>query len=330
MKHMLKVKGLKHVMVLVLAVLLVFTMIPAEAQAFEYYGEDFAAGSPSNDPLFGAAKIGNGYFFMDNLSGEDSTLYYQSSKSGGRVKLHHAKTANDQIGWTVVFDGSKVYYTVSGYDGSKRVYKVYSINKNGTGKKCLKTFKSNYSRTFDLISVHDGRLYFQYGSSKNIKLYAINLKSGKCTVREEHFRFMTASGKLTGNGRYLFGTTSWEDDDNSLKVYDCESLKCIVRIEDQDVRGFSLGSKYLYYATYNPEAGRHDAVYRLNLNGKYKPKKVFDVEQAGTDWVVLKPGKIYYSAETDVQWEYEYFVYDISKDKTTELSREEYEEIAYN
>ena len=319
---------MKHA-ALALMILLVVAMLPAEALAFEYHGEDFAAGTPSNDPLFGAAKIGKGYFFMDNLSGEDSTLYYQSSKSGGRVKLHYAKTADDQIGWTVVFDGNKVYYTVSSRSGDQRTYKVYSVNKNGTGRKCLKTFKSSYDRTFDLISIHDGRLYFQYGSSKNIKLYAINLKSGKCTVREEHFRFITPNDKMDGNGRYLVGRTSWSDDDNSLKVYDCETTKCTVRIEDRYVDGHCLGSKYLYFITRNPQTYEQEAVYRVNLNGKYKPKKVFDPKAAGAVNIWLQPGKIYYDAETDVQWEYEYFVYDISKDTVTELSQKEFTNKAY-
>ncbi len=329
MKRVLEMKSIKNVAALVLAILLVMAMMPADAHAFEYHGEDFAAGSPSNNPLFGAAKIGKGYFFMDNLSGEDSTLYYQSSKSGGRVKLHYAKTADDQIGWTVVFDGNKAYYTVSSRSGDKRTYKIYSINKNGTGRKCLKTFKSSYDRTFDLISIHDGRLYFQYGSSKNIKLYAINLKSGKCTVREEHFRFITPNDKMDGNGRYLIGKTSWADDDNSLKVYDCETTKCTVRIEDRYVSGHCLGSKYLYFITRNPQTYEQEAVYRVNLNGKYKPKKVFDLKDAGAMDIWLQPGKVYYNAETDVQWEYEYFVYDISKDTTTELSRKEFEDKAY-
>lgn len=313
MNSVLNLKSVKKITVLVLIILLMTGMIPQEAAAFEYSGEGFATGTASNDPLFGASRVGSGYFFMDTSSGEDSTLYYLSSKGGSRVKIRYAKTANDQIGWTVVFDGNKVYYTVSHVGDEKNIYKVYSINKNGKNKKLLKTFKSSYSRALELVSIHNGRLYYTYSGSKNSKLYSTNLKTGKSGLRCDGFRF-DGNSCVEGNGRYLYG---WNNDHSAMKIYDCKNMKLTAELEH--LHGYTTGTKYLYYYTSDPVTWEYEEVYRALLDGTKKKM----VLEADPEWCSLgvEPGKVGYSIwpEGLDATHIECYEYDIATKTTTRI-----------
>lgn len=331
MKLVFSLKKVKITAVLTVLLLLVTAMIPQEAQAFVYTGEGFAAGVPSTDALYGPKKIGNGYFyhFSDYISDPTvRTLYYLASPGGQKVKLATVKGNDNYLGWTILFDGNKVYYETDTYQDGKHVHKIYSVNKNGSGRKLLKTIKTSRERVVDLLSIHNGRLYYNY----NKKLYSINLKTGESGLREAEFKFIMPDLNLVrmgGNGRYLMGCKSGSNNDYSLKIYDCETLKCTVYLDDEEMTSECMDDKYLYYEIREQETWELKGVYRVNLNGKYKPKKVFDPTKTEVCHCFLKPGKFYYSAQTKND-KVEYFVYDIYKETTKKISHDTYEEKRYS
>ena len=316
MKQILNYKKIKMAVALALMILLVAALLPAPVQAAE---AKWYKGTPGHG-ADGKVKIGGGYFWYDYEYGEDSTtviLCYSAKKSGKAVKLE-AMDGSITFGGTIMFNGSKVYYTTMTDPFASDTVKVriHSVSKTGKNKKTLKsiTISDNFMNT-KLLNVYNGRLYFtRYnmdweGNVTGGKLFSMNLSSNKVTRHSSEFLCADSAGNSRyiyakpGNGEY-FGTS------NTLKVFDCKEKK-VVRTIKNVYKYVCSGSKLYYAAT--GEDGSIKGIYRASASGKDK-KQILKINDQYGYGNLFKDSVYYYERGAG-----RYFQYNLAKGTTEEI-----------
>ena len=330
MRSVLNLKSVKMITALVLTILLAASLIPAQVEADEvkWYKGDLGFTES------GKMKIGSGYFWYDTEytdEGSTNVLYYSAKKSAEGTKLVTID-GYCTFGDTVLFNGSKVYYTTMSdpFDpdaNGKIKIKICSVSKTGKNKKTVKTISvSDDCLNTKLLSVYNNRLYFtRYninweGDVTEGKLFSMNTKKnadGKYKVRTEAKDFMNAE---TGNvsSRYIYSQAS-----GTLKIYDCKSGEVAKSLKG--VGSFYVGSKYVYCITRDD-----NNVYTLvqrSLSGKDKKviKKLPDASTA----ILKQSGKLYYNEYNDAG-EAKFYEYTVSKKSAVEITENQFMARAYD
>ena len=321
MEKVRNLKNVKMAVALALMILLVATLIPAPVQAAE---ATWYKGTPGYDQTE-KVKIGEGYFWYEYS--EDASvrfLYYAAKKSGKGVKIA-SQSGEYKFGDTILFNGTKVYYTsdnyASGADPSK--VKIHSVSKTGKNKVTLRTItakdRCGYSK---LLSVYNGKVYFTCYDKDwdNIvtagKLYSIGMKkdakSGKYLVSTVNKDFPGADSR-GADSRYIYAQPTYD----TVKIFDCKSRTVIRTL--QDASDFYIGSKYLYFKDY--DKNDTPVLMRTSLTGKNKTvvKKLPNSSYA----TIRKTGKMYYN-EYNEAGEAKFYEYNLSKKTTVEISESEF------
>lgn len=311
MKYIFNAKYVKMIAALTVILLILATMIPAQAQAAEAKWYKGQPGYASDCKV----KIGGGYFWYEYEYTEDSTitvLRYSAKKSGNGVKLASIDSSS-MYGNTVMFNGSKVYYTTmtdpfSVDDSGKIKIKIHSVSKTGKNRKTLKTITaSDNCLNTTLLNVYNGRLYFtRYnlnweGEVTEGKLFSMNMSGDSYKVIRHSSEFPYADA--AGNSRYIYakaGNGEYYGQSNPLKVFDCKEKKVIRTIKN--VYKYVCSGGKLYYAV-TAEEGGVKAIYSASASGKDK-KKVLELGSKYRYGNLFKDSVYYYASEGGVYFKY--------------------------
>ncbi len=318
MGNVLNLKSVKMITALALMILLVAALIPAPVQAAEAKWYKGTPGYSADSKV----KIGDGYFWYDYEYGEDSSktiLCYSAKKSGKTVKLS-SMDYNYSFGKTIMFNGSKIYYTTENYlcGGDPVKVRIHSVSKTGKNKKILKTITVKDDCPYgELLNVYSGRLYFaRYNKDweENIadsKLYSMNMSgdSYKVTRHSSDFPFAGSAG----NSRYIYAKPSngeYFGRSATLKVFDCKEKKVVRTIKN--VYKYVCSGGKLYYAA-TSEDGSIKGIYRASASGKDK-KQILKINDQYGYGNLLKDSVYYYEIGAG-----RYFKYNLAKGTTEEI-----------
>ena len=321
MKMVFGLKNIKMTVALVLAVLLIAAAIPLQAQAAEAKWYKGTPGYASDNKI----KIGSGYFWYEfDYSGETgkTILRYSEKKSGSGVKLVSMDDSYT-FGETVMFNGSKVYYTTmtDPYDpdneGKVKV-RIHSVSKSGKNRKMLKSVTvSDGCMNTALLNVYGGRLYFtRYnmdweGHITEGRLFSMNMSGDSYKVTRHSSEFPCADA--AGNSRYIYakpGNGEYYGTSAGLKVFDCKEKK-VVRTIKNVYKYVCKGSK-LYYAATKSEGGVK-GIYSASASGKDK-KLILEFNDKYGYGNLFENSVYYYERDAG-----RYYKYNLSKGTTEEI-----------
>ena len=206
------------------------------------------------------APIGGYFLFEEDWTAEKVYCYYAKTLDGTKRKFATIKLFGDNLSTKILTNGSKIYYCVE--TGSKG--KIYCGNIKGGTPKLLKTVKVKDNHHVSVLSIYNGKLYYQISDplnkfSEKSSLYSLNLKSKE--LKKISSNVNTHTGYAPGSGRYLYGGSLGKD---GIRVFDCKTNK-IVRTIKEGYKVRTDGGK-LYYSTYNSQK-EYVRIYCASLSG---------------------------------------------------------------
>ena len=327
MSNVFSFNNVKKAAALVLIILLVTALVPAPVQAAE---AKWYKGYPGSkwEPV----KIGDGYFWTD-YSDIGHALYYSAEAYGEGVKLADMDKYKYDLGISILYNGSKVYYTsynwkVNDYEYlDNTVIRIHSVSKNGKNNKVLKTFKvKDMSPIPDLLSVYNGRIFFQRYSDEEYTLSSMNMeknKDGKYLV-SNHVKGVWGQ-KISANGRYIYCKNQEDHYVSSetavdVKVFDCKEKKVVRTLKN--VKGFALTDKHVWFYKYDSNTEKN-ILYRTSLDGKSNKEKMMTFGK-NKEWTygAKTASKMYCFVRDDKT--VKYYEFDISKGTKKEISESAY------
>ena len=323
MSNVFSLNNVKKAAALVLMILLVAALLPAPVQAAE---AKWVQGTPGSADS--RTKIGDGYFWTSyNDEYTHRTLYYSASKTGKAVKLATMDMSKYHFGSTILFNGSKVYYTTYNWEANYREYvddtkiRIHSVSKNGEGNKVIKSMKvKDMSPIPKLLSVYNGRIYFLRYSDVESKLSSMNMKKnsdGKYIVLTHKSDIWKA--EASGNTRYIYYRTAdarYAEPglSENIKVYDVKGKEVVRTLKN--VKNFACTNNYTYYYQYDSDKGT-SALYRAGVDGKDK-KTVIMKFNSTTCYGGHTTSKLYYYVRGEQ--DSTFYEYNISKGTKKEIS----------
>lgn len=202
----------------------------------------------------------NGYQFIWRFKSGPTTLLVK--KNGKEKKL----VANDDLGLSLVTNGSKIYYFTYHYETQKA--NVYKMNIDGSKK--TKVFSVKAKKGFDLAGLVGGKLYYKTGSEHgNLHYYTLKTKKHKVVIKDiERTRYK--------KNHFLLETIC---DDNTyrrkISAYSVKTKK--VKTISKNVYNYEILGNKIYYVEYKsakktetPSGINTVTVKKCNLNGKNK------------------------------------------------------------
>lgn len=326
MNSVLNFKNVKMAVALALMILLVVALIPAPVQAAEV---TWYRGEPGYS-VENKAKIGDGYFWYEYEYTEDSTitvLRYSATKSGKGVKLASMEYPY-YYGETILFNGTKVYYSTHDYDrgDESSKFRIHSVSKTGKNKVTLRTLTVKDSCGFtELLSVYNGKVYFSrfdkdWEENKTTgKLCTINMKkdtkTGKYLVSTVNKDFPCAESG-GANSRYIYGKAGngeYYSTSGTLKIYDCKEKKVVRTVKN--VTKFACTSGKLYYAQNGGEYTPTKSIYSASTSGLNKKLIVKLSESQGFGNLFSK--YLYYWDQNSMV----HYKYNLAKGTTEEIDQ---------
>lgn len=308
--------------ILFAAAFLFLGFMPAKVEAANYQVVNISVGTDGQ-----RTKVGSYYFWGAFKSG--GYKIYSSKSKTAKTGTTVATVSLLDSAYSIVTNGSVVYYTTA---SSNTKHVVYRVSATGKSRKKLATISAN---RIVLEKVYNNQLYYaRYTSSgRSFCSLSTSTKKTKTIVKNCNDGIYSITG-----GRYIYAATS-SSTKTTIRVFDCQKAKVIKTLSLQKKSSayatLYVSKKYFYcvISTPNSDLTSTDKVYRYALNGSGKAKLIATMKSVDSIGGVTDSYIYYYTGKTNTttgEYKVTYYKYKISTKKSTKISESAYyKAIAY-
>lgn len=305
--------GRKTIAVL-MALILVFIMIPASASAA---AKTYELGQPAGPNDTYRTEIGGKYFTTRNNNNTIS-LWCSSTEDGKLTKV-----ATQSYGYDidqVLCDGSRVYYVYK----SNTAPVIYSRTTSGKNPIKYMDTKGPKWGAIWFVGVYNNYLYYAVGEAHTYKLARVNLTTKKVSTVKSTYNswqrgmFDYAGGEgVFASSRYLYGYKSPKYYD-TITVYDCKTKKTTTYKDKGEMLKLISGKLYYFTTTYDSNYNSVKKVYRCD-GTTGKNKKLLFKGTSIAEFRIVSSKVMKYRTGTN-----SYYKYTFADKTSTPITKEQY------